>query len=202
VIKGELRLPFLIYKYIKYYKDYDMAIQSNLTCPMPTNINPLSPNGFQFSINKIPEVSYFCQEVNLPDIILGIADQASPFSDIKIPGEKLTYGELNIQFLIDAEMANYISIHNWLNGLGFPKDKRQYTQWMEDHKLFSESELQQNYSDATLSILNSNNNPFKTLRFVDVFPTSLSSLVFQSTSADVSYLIGNASFAYTYYEFV
>jgi hypothetical protein len=178
-----------------------MAIQQNLTCPMPTNINPLSPNGFQFSINKIPEVSYFCQEVNLPEINLGVADQATPFSDAKIPGEKLVYGDLQLQFLIDEDMGNYLAIHNWLAGLGFPKNKEQYVQWMEDHKLFNEKGLMLNYSDATLSILNNSNTVAKSIRFVDVFPTSLSSLTFVSTATDVAYLIGSASFSYTYYEF-
>lgn len=178
-----------------------MAAYENLSCPIPNNINPLSPNGFQFSITKLPEVTYFCQEVNLPEIQLGIADQVTPFSDAKIPGEKLVFGELQIQFLIDEQMANYIAIFNWINGLGFPKDKSQYRNWMEEHQLFTESTLQQNYSDATLAILNSNNNPSKTVRFIDIFPTSINSLIFNSTSTDVQYLIGNASFSYTYYEF-
>jgi hypothetical protein len=178
-----------------------MAIQQNLTCPMPTNLNPLSPNGFQFSITKLPEVSYFCQEVNLPDITIGVAEQATPFSDAKIPGDKLQYGELQLQFLIDEDMANYVAIYNWLSALGFPKDKSQYVTWLEEHDMMNSSELQKGYSDGVLAILNNSNAPSKAVRFIDMFPTSLNSITFQSTSTDVAYLIGNATFAYSYYEF-
>ena len=173
-----------------------------LTCPMPTNINPLSPNGFQFSITKVPEVSFFCQEVNLPDITLPEAIQATPFSDAKIPGDKLTYGELTVQFIIDEDMKNYKAIHDWITALGFPKDKGQYRQWLNDHDMLNDSELQKGYSDGVLAILNNNNAPSRAIRFVDMFPTNIQALNFISTSTDVQYLIGTASFAYTYYEFV
>jgi hypothetical protein len=173
-----------------------------LTCPMPTNINPLSPNGFQFSVIKLPEVTYFCQEVNLPDISLGVVDQGSPFSDIKLPGEKLQYGELLVQFIIDEDMSNYLAVHNWINALGFPKDNKQYRDWLEQHDMLNTSELQKGYSDGVLTILNSNNIPARSIKFVDLFPTNLSALNFMSTSTDVQYLVGSASFSYTYYEFV
>lgn len=179
-----------------------MAILQNLTCPMPTNINPLSPNGFQFSITKLPEVTYFCQEVNLPDITLGIAEQPTPFSDAKIPGDKLQYGDLLVQFIIDEDMGNYLAVHNWINGLGFPKNKTQYSNWLEQHDMLNTSELQKGYSDGILTILNSNNTPSKSIKFIDLFPTNLSALNFLSTSNDVQYLIGAASFSYTYYEFI
>ena len=33
-----------------------------LTCPIPATINPLQNNGFLFSIEKLPDMQYFCQE--------------------------------------------------------------------------------------------------------------------------------------------
>ena len=172
-----------------------------LTCPIPTNLNPLSPNGFQFGITKIPEVSFFCQEVSIPEVSLPMATQSTPLSDSRVPGDKLEFGELTIQFLIDEDMGNYLALHNWIMGLGFPKDHNQYTKWLRDHALLETSELQQGYSDGNLIILNSNNAPNKTIKFVDLFPTSLASLQFQSTISEINYLVGTASFGYTYYEF-
>lgn len=177
-----------------------MAMQT-LSCPMPTNINPLSPNGFQFSITKLPEVSYFCQEVNLPEVTLPETYQATPFSDAKIPGDKLQYGDLTIQFIIDEDMNNYMAIHNWITALGFPRDKGQYKKWLDDHDMLNDSELQKGYSDGILAILNNNNAPSRAISFVDMFPTSLGALNFLSTSTDVQYLIGTATFSYSYYEF-
>jgi hypothetical protein len=174
-----------------------------LTCPMPTNINPLSPNGFQFSITKLPQVSYFCQEVNLPDISLGEPIQATPYVDAYIPGDKLEFAPLLVQFIIDEEMKNYTAIYNWLVGLGFPENKRQYSDWLENNDVSNSqtAEVFKGYSDAVLGILGSNNTIVKSVRFIDMFPTNLSSITFVSTSTDVQYLVGQATFRYSYFKF-
>ena len=53
---------------------------TTITCPFPDNITPLSPNGFMFNITKLPNLSFFCQQVNIPGITLGAPEQATPFS--------------------------------------------------------------------------------------------------------------------------
>ena len=72
-----------------------------LSCPLPENINPLSPNGYMFSIEKLPSLSFFCQEVNLPSLNLPEATQLNPFTKIPIAGDQLEFGQLTIQFLVD-----------------------------------------------------------------------------------------------------
>lgn len=175
---------------------------ATLTCPLPSNINPLSPNGFMFNITKLPEVNFFCQSVNLPGISIGYPDQGTPFSMQPIPGETLTYDPLQLQFIIDEDMTNYLSIHNWLTALGFPQNYDQYTSFINGDNRNIISELARNFSDGTLTILNNSNNPIKSIKFVDVFPIALDSITFMSTSQDVQYLVGNVSFKYGYYEFV
>ena len=179
---------------------------ATLTCPDPSNINPLSPTGFMLSIQKLPEVSFFSQEVTLPEITLPPIDMNTPLSRISITGEILTYGDLTINFLIDEEMKNYTAIFNWLKGLGFPKDHTQYTDFIDQQKSasnsYGKSENLVSYSDGTLSILGSNNIPVKAFTFVDLHPTSLSSLQFVANATDVNYLIGTASFRYTYFDIV
>ena len=175
---------------------------TKITCPIPSSINPLSPNGFMFSIQKIPEVSFFCQQVNLPDLTLGTPEVATPFSTIVMAGDILTFGTLNIQFLVDDQMTNYKAIHNWLIGLGFPETYDQYVSYQQSDTRPMISELSKNFSDATLSILGPNNLAVQTLNFIDAVPISLDSMMFQSTSDDVQYLAGNATFRYSYYKFL
>lgn len=175
---------------------------TTLTCPIPSTINPLSPNGFLFSIQKLPEVSFFCQQVNLPDLTLGSPEVATPFSTMVMAGDTLTFGTLNIQFLVDERMANYKAIHNWLIGLGFPQNYDQYINFQATDTRPMISELAKNFSDATLSILGPNNLAIQTVSFVDAVPISLDSMMFQSTSDDVQYLAGNATFRYSYYKFL
>ena len=46
-------------------------------------------------------------------------------------GEKLTYDDLTIIFIVDENLENYIEIHNWLTSLGFPKDRSQFKTFRE-----------------------------------------------------------------------
>lgn len=173
-----------------------------LSCPVPENISPLSPNGFMFNIQKLPEVNFFCQQVNLPGILLGSPEFGNPFNIAPIPGETLTYDQLTVQFLVDENMSNYKSIYNWIVALGFPENYTQYLNFLSENELATTSELSKNYSDATLAILDGSNNVVQTAQFHDLFPVSLDSLVFQSTNQDVQYLVGNATFRYGYYKFI
>ena len=171
-----------------------------ITGPTPANITPLSPNGFMFSIQKIPEMTYFCQNVAIPSASLGLVDVATPFVDYPTPGDKILFAELSVQFLVDSEMKNYKAIFDWINTVGFPESYDQYITATN-----SSMSLPQNasvLSDATLTILGSNNAPVQTIQFIDCMPLSIESLQFSSTSTDVQYLVGNATFKYALYKFV
>ena len=177
---------------------------ANLTCPYPNNINPLSPTGFLLSIQKLPEVSFFSQEVTLPDVTLPGIDVNTPLSRLSFSGETLTYGDFTINFMIDEDMSNYTAIYNWLKGLGFPKDHSQYTDYIQGEKdnrnMYSRSENLLSYSDGTLAVLGSNNTTVQAFKFIDLHPVSLSSLQFIANATDVNYLIGSVTFRYTYFE--
>jgi hypothetical protein len=171
-----------------------------LSCPVPENINPLSPNGYMFSIQRLPKVSFFCQEVNLPTLTLGSTQQSTPLSQAILAGETLDFAPLTIQFLVDNVMGNYKSIHDWMIGLGFPENHEQYQSMLNNAP--AGSNLNKSYSDGTLIVLGNSNNTIQTIQFVDLIPESLDSLTFVSTSQDVQYLAGSATFRYSYYKFV
>lgn len=173
-----------------------------LTCPIPSNINPLQSNGFLFGIQKLPEISFFCQEVSLPDLQAPSSEMETPLIMVPIPGDKLSFGELSITFLIDSGMVNYVAVHNWMIGLGFPDSHTQYKNFIGTRTdTLNRNELTAGYSDGTLQILNSTNNPSRTVRFVDLFPTSLQQITLQSTTQDTTYLAASATFRYTTYRF-
>lgn len=173
-----------------------------LSCPVPDNVSPLSPNGFMFNIQKLPSVSFFAQQVNLPGITIGQPEFGNPFGIAPIPGDTLTYDTLQVQFLVDESMSNYRAIYNWVVALGFPENYDQYVNFLNASDALTTSELAKNYSDATLTILGGSNNAVQTVQFHDLFPVSIDSLTFQSTNQDVQYLVGNATFRYAYYKFI
>jgi hypothetical protein len=169
---------------------------------IPANMNPLAPSGFRLLITKLPKMQFYCQTVNLPSITLGVAMYGTHLSDIPVPGEKLEFGELSIQFLVDETMENYKAINNWMVGLGSPVRDTQYTNFLaQDQVVQGQSELTRMMSDASLFILTNNNTESKIVTFKSLFPVSLESLTFTGIETDVNYLIGNATFKYNYYEF-
>lgn len=173
-----------------------------LSCPVPENINPLSPNGYLFSIQKLPELTYFCQEVTLPSISMVTIEQGSPFVKIPQPGEMLDFDPLRVQFLVDSTMSNYKAIYDWLYAVGFPNSYPDITSYASANAGLATTMHASLFSDATLTILDNNNNPIKTIEFTDVFPTAIESLTFTSTNNDVQYLVGSATFNYTLYKFL
>jgi hypothetical protein len=64
------------------------------TCPTPENINPLRLGAYQFSIQKLPSLTYFVTKTEIPSIQLGMSSQSSSVHDIKIPGETMEYSQL------------------------------------------------------------------------------------------------------------
>lgn len=172
-----------------------------LSCPVPANTNPLSPNGFKFSIEKLPELEYFCQEINIPGITLGDPVFATPFRSIPVPGDMLSYDTLNVKFLVSADMENYIALYNWIVALGFPESYEQYVDYISSSQIQVLGELAKNYSSATMQVLSNTNTPTKAVTFHDMFPISVGSLTFMSTNQDVQYLVGDATFRFSYFTF-
>ena len=181
----------------------------------PSKLDYTSPTQFRFVINQLPKVEYFTTEANIPGITLGDGVMNTPLKDIPILGDKLTYDDLNISFIVDENLENYIEMHNWLTGIGFPKDRSQFNTFRSttsnvatttrgeskdigDVKA-STPELSMT-SDAVMTILTNKNNPVVECRFADVFPTSLSGLTYSQNQTDVDYLTAEVNFKYQIYE--
>lgn len=178
-------------------------VGSNVIDKVTANsINYLKPNSFKFLVAKLPNVTYTCQSANLPAIGLGAAIQANRFSDIPHPGDKLSYGEFTIRFLINEDMSNYRELYDWMVGLGTPENADQYAKVLKQRNTLSQPTGIKNlyagvFSDCTLLILDSNNKGIVTLEFKDAFPISVEGLDFDITSGGMEYFVGIASFRYS-----
>ena len=169
------------------------------------NRNYMSPLGFKLILTKTPKVDFLCQSANIPSISMGTAIQPSYLKDIPVPGDKVLYDDLNVRFLVDEKMENYLAIHKWITGLGYPESIGQYRQLKPDDKRTdrrvndSADPLYFQYSDATLQVLNSNYKPSVLINFKDAFPVSLSTLDFDVTTRDYNYFTAEVTFKYTIY---
>ena len=161
-----------------------------------SNRNFLSPIGFNFKLSKEPKVSFFCNSARIPEITLGTAIQPSYLKDLDVPGDKLTYGDFSLRFLVDENLVNYMKIHNWMTGLGYPETTQDYKD------LITENSIQDNkkqFSDGSLHILNSNYRDVAIVKFKDLFPINLTSLEFEASDSDINYFTAEVTFKYTVY---
>jgi len=165
------------------------------------NRNFLSPTGFKFVLNRSPKVAFFCNQANIPDINLGIANQPSYLKDIDTPGDKLTFGDLSLRFLVDENLENYMEIQNWMRGLGYPEEVKQFRDLSDEGFIQGNyvNDRQNIYSDGTLQILNSNFIAKFQVFFKELFPYSLSTITFDTTNTDIEYFTADVSFKYTIY---
>ena len=191
---------------------------TNITDRTPSKFDYASPIQFRFKMTKLPTVEFFVQSANIPGITLGETTLPTPLKDISMPGEKITYQPLEVSFLVDENLNNYKEIHDWMTGIGFPEDHKQFQTLQgtsadrfpgtTSNTAATGSSIKQPldeggiYSDATLTVLNNKNIARTEIRFQNVYPTSLGGLSYSITASDVDYLTVNASFSYMYYDIV
>ena len=190
----------------------------NVNTREPVKLDYASPIQFRFKCSKLPTVEFFCQTANIPGISIGTASMPTGLKDIPIPGEKISYSDLAISFLVDENQNDYKEIHDWIIGLGFPQNHTQFADLQATGSdrypgsttgaIVPETNIAVplseggTYSDATLTVLNSKNIAVTEIRFHNIFPTSLGSLSYDVQASDVNYLQASVDFSYMYYEIV
>ena len=162
------------------------------------NRNFLSGIGFKFTLTKFPKVDFFSNSARIPELNLELARQPSYLKNIDVPGERLTYGDFTLRFLVDENMENYLAIYEWLTGLGFPETTKEFAEIIKDSD--GQRDPKEAFCDGTLRILNSNYREVAKVKFNDLFPTSLTSLDFDATNTDIQYFTAEATFKYTLYK--
>lgn len=167
----------------------------------PTNPNPLQPNKFLLSFSRLPNMQYFCQNVDVPGISLSEIAIPNPFVELYSPGEKAIYDLFNVTFMVDEKLESWKEIHNWIRAMTFPKEFEEYVRLNKLNRAAGLSPTKQpQFSDATLTILSSSFNPTIKFKFYDIFPTTLSSFVLSAADTPENIITADATFRYTYYD--
>lgn len=151
--------------------------------------NYLSPKSFIVSIDRLPNVEFFTQKVNIPDVNGAPQQTNTPLGLIYESPSQLTYSDLDITFIIDENMNNYLEILNWMEGMGSPNNQDQYA------KLSKTDEGLE--SDITIVVNNNHQNPNVHFMFKDCFPIGISSIPLDLTTTDTTYAEATATFRYT-----
>ena len=146
----------------------------------PTVFDYATGTQWRLAFQRLPKTTWFCTAANVPGINLVEAQYPTPLHDLYLIGDKLTFENLTITFIVDEELENYRELWNWLVGMGAPQ---KYSQWVDELKKGDGNVVQKGenysdsnfYSDATLLVYNSKNIPKVNVNFKNMFPTSLSS---------------------------
>tara|TARA_B100000029_G_scaffold328156_1_gene320484 strand:- start:291 stop:812 length:522 start_codon:yes stop_codon:yes gene_type:complete len=160
---------------------------------IPNEVNQLNVVSFQTNFTRLPNVSFFCQRVNIPSISIGLAQQTTPFSDSPVEGDKLVFDQLNVNFYVNEDLSNYLEIYNWLISLGFSDNYKQFD--LKDKPL-NITDNQTIRSDMNIILETNKSNPNYSVTFRDAFPVLLGSIELDVTATSAEPIVVDATFAY------
>ena len=151
-----------------------MATSTSPISRQPDKLDYLSPTQFKFNIHQLPKVEFFTTAANVPAISLGDAVMSTPYKDIPMMGDTLSYENLSITFIVDEYLENYISLHEWMTAIGFPKSRKQFSDFRsatastpiatqgtsnDIGDVKTATSARGMFGDAILTMLNNKNNP-------------------------------------------
>lgn len=157
------------------------------------NINLLQPTGFKLVVDRkrFTNLEFFCQSINLPSLDANPVEM--PFrriTTVPFAADKLTYGALSANILLDENMNSYVELYNWMHRI------------VENEEYRPSERANDNiptYADISVMILSSHNNQTRIIRFLDCIPTSLGDVALEANSGDVQGIIVPATFRFAKY---
>lgn len=144
----------------------------------PINQNLLQAARFQLQFDRLPYISFFVKQANIPGLATNPPEQPTIFKNIPRAANKLHVEDFAIKFMVDEPLWSWTSLHDWLCGITFPDSFEEYKNLSLQQRLQFQSinNSQPQYSDCQLMIFTNKNNPILKLNFKNMFPVSLSGI--------------------------
>lgn len=167
--------------------------------------NTLYSNHFKFSLERLPDVSFFVQRVTVPTVGSRPAKQSTPFATIRQTGDHLDYGTFDLTFLVDAKFKTYFSLYYWMKGYGFPHDFDEVVRFRDNQRTqvgnLRAAPVNLEQTRATLTVtLPDTSLPVAEILIDGVFPIELGEMEFRSTDLDTPTLKATCTFACTTFD--
>ncbi len=170
---------------------------------LTSNVNFLSPIEFKLVLNRLPNVEFFVKSANVPGISSGSTEIVTPFKNVFQHGDKLAYDEFTVSVICDENMVAFKEISDWLVAVTMPENFAQYAGLKPDTYGGGGEPVNQQgegvTSDGSLIILNSNKNANVTIKFIDMFPTGVSSIQLDTSGTDLTPPAFDITFKYNKY---
>ncbi len=163
----------------------------------PDNLNYLSNISFRLTMEDAPNLTWFCQAVNVPGVTIEGIDVFNPYATLPVAGNKVSFEELTVRFIVDEHLKNWSEIYNRIIAMGLAEGHEKYRVLRDSNPLHPRGG---GYSTIVLTVLTSGMNPQMEFHFYEAFPITISALDFDSSAQDVEYFQSTASFRYQNYE--
>ena len=154
-----------------------MQVNTNIT----KQLNYLSGNRAVMQIASLPDTSFNIKNFQIPTMTLPSADHSSPYFERPEVGDKITYEALDVEFIVLEDISNWLQAYSWVNYIGSPRERKQ--EYAKTPFI---------YSDATVTVYSSHNNPLVRVKFIECVPVALGGIQFNEeimeTSTVTSYL--------------
>ena len=180
--------------------------------PSGSGLDYADPTKFKFQITKLPRVEFNSIQANIPGITLTEINQPTRLMPVRIPGNDMTFEDLNITFIVDEDLTNYRSVHDWMAGLAQMDSDDKYraliTEGSDRMPLSQQANLTDAgrvtkatndgaiFSDAKLITLSNRNIPLIEITFRDTYPKALSALDYNQNATDIEYLQATVTLGY------
>jgi hypothetical protein len=150
---------------------------------MPTAVfNPALQTSAKIKFLNFPDVEFTTQSFQFPAIRAIYPMQPYPGQSIPMAPVTVEYDPLTVNFLVDANLTNYISIVQWIqNSLTMPSANV--------------------FSDASVVFLDNLKQPVTYAAITDCMPVSITPLDYTVAVQDPQPLVATATFRYTNYNF-
>ncbi len=151
------------------------------------HLNHLSSNRATLVLSNLPNTTFTAVDYDLPGIHLPAATQDNPFTIAPFFGDQVEFDPLQIEFIVDEKMSNWIELFQWIAGNGGAVDPNKRSFRFKD-------------VDAVLTVYNAHNNPFLRVKFFNCVGTDLSGINFNQAAMETETRRSTLVLAYHYYE--
>ena len=163
------------------------------------NTNLFQPTGFRVIIDRrhYGTFQFFVAKVNHPGAQNPPAE--APFervAAVPFPGSSMTYGELNMDVLLDEDFQSYKEIYKWM--LRHVNEEQ-----IAERNAFTSSQAPvPSYADIHITALTNSNVKNVEFRYKDCIPVSLGDVGFDAQNASVEFITFPVSFRFSHFEII
>lgn len=156
------------------------------------NMNYLQPTGFKIIMDRkfYPNLAFFATSFIHPSTSLTPAIASRARADVRFAGDKLTFGEVQLNIILDEDMNGFTEVFNWMQEI--VNIERVPVSERTDKQRSTEC-------DMSVMVLNNKNNTSKQILYRDAIPTALGDISFDAVGGE-NYITVPVSLAFSSFD--